>query len=58
MNPEGEVSVVNGEAVGALEHGPVTPLRSLLRPNLTTLVHYVAVRVLHVVQLHVSLVVD
>ena len=57
MNPEGEVSVVDGEAVGALEHGPVTPLRSLLRPSLAALVHDGAAHVLNVAQRHVGLVV-
>ena len=58
MNPEGEISVVDIEAVWALVHRPITPLRRLLRPDLATLVHVlVAVSVLHVMELHVGLVV-
>ena len=57
MNPECEISIVDIEAVGAFVHCPVTPLGSLLCPDLAALVHDVAVPVLHVVQLHVGLVV-
>lgn len=57
MNSEGEISVVDIETVRTLVHGTITPLRSLLCPDLAALVHNVAVPVLHVVQLHVGLVV-
>ena len=57
MYPEGEVPVVESEAVRTLVHRPVTPLGQLLRPDLTTLLADVDVRKLHVVKLHVSLVV-
>ena len=58
MNSECEISVVDIEAVWALVHGPIAPLRRLLCPDLATLVHVlVAVSVLHVMELHVGLVV-
>ena len=58
MNPEGEVSVVDCEAVGALVHGSITPLRRLLCPDLPALLQVaVAEPELDVVQLHVRLVV-
>ena len=57
VDSEGEVSVVDVEAVGALVHGAIAPLGRLLGPYLAALVHDVAVPVLDVVQLHVGLVI-
>ena len=57
VDPEGEVPVVDVEAVGTFVHRPVTPLWSFLSPNLPPFVHDVPIPVLHVVQLHVGLVI-
>ena len=55
VDPEGEVPVVDVEAVGALVHCPVAPLWHLLCSNLPAFVlQHVVDGVLYVVQLHVG----
>ena len=56
MDSKSKISVVDIEAIGTLIHGSITPLRSFLSSNLTSLIKEVTVTIFHVMQLHVGLV--